>query len=77
MSRDPVLTEFGQRLRRAREKAGLNQTQVGAAAGEIAQSVISEYENGERNPTLLTIYRLARAIGVTPGELVDDLESDE
>ncbi|WP_146522253.1 helix-turn-helix domain-containing protein [Stieleria varia] len=34
---------------------------------------MSEYENGERNPALLTIYRLANAIGVTPAELVDDL----
>lgn len=74
MPREPILIEFGRRLRQARQDAGLSQSDLGAAAGEIAQPVISEYENGERNPTLLTIHRLAAAIGVMPAELVDDLE---
>ena len=76
MSRDPILTEFGRRLRQARQRAGMNQTELGAAAGEISQPVISEYESGDRNPTLLTIHRLAGAVGVIPSELVDDLEEE-
>ena len=72
MERDPILVDFGRRLKKARKKAGLSQESLGSNAGEIAQPVISEYESGDRNPTLLTIHRLAGAIGVTAGELVDD-----
>lgn len=76
MSRHPILVEFGRRLRSARTKAGLSQGDLGAAAGEIAQSVVSEYECGDRNPTLLTIHRLASAANVTPADLVDDLDHE-
>lgn len=72
MKKNRILVDFGHRLRQARKKAGMSQGSLGAVAGEIAQPVISEYESGDRNPTLLTIHRLAGAVGVTAGELVDD-----
>lgn len=77
MAKNPILTEFGVRLRKARKRAGMSQGLLGATAGEIAQSVISEYETGDRNPTLLMLHRLAGALGVTAGELVEDPVEDE
>ena len=52
----------GQLLRRARASAHLSQTEV-ARRAHIAQSVISAYESGRREPSLSTLERLLRATG--------------
>jgi uncharacterized protein len=49
-------------LRRARVRAGLSQTELAARAG-VAQSVISAYEAGRRQPALNTLARLIEAAG--------------
>ncbi|MDP9397101.1 MAG: helix-turn-helix transcriptional regulator, partial [Actinomycetota bacterium] len=41
-------------LREARERAGLSQLELGRRAG-VAQSVISAYESGRRQPALPTL----------------------
>lgn len=52
----------GDLLRLARVKAGLTQAALAARAG-VAQAAISAYENGHRQPTLPTLYRLLIAAG--------------
>ena len=52
----------GDLIRLARAKAGLTQDEVGARAG-VAQSLISAYENGRRQPTVPTLLRLLEAAG--------------
>jgi predicted nucleotidyltransferase/DNA-binding XRE family transcriptional regulator len=49
-------------LRRARLRAGLSQAELAARAG-VAQSVISAYEAGRRQPALSTLARLIEAAG--------------
>jgi uncharacterized protein len=49
-------------LRRARSRAGMSQTELAARAG-VAQSVISAYESGRRQPALTTLARLIEAAG--------------
>ncbi len=49
-------------LRRARLRAGLSQTELADRAG-VAQSVISAYEAGRRQPALTTLARLIEAAG--------------
>jgi len=49
-------------LRRARVRAGLSQAELAARAG-VAQSVISAYEAGRRQPALPTLARLIEAAG--------------
>jgi hypothetical protein len=49
-------------LREARTHARLSQTELAARAG-IAQSVISAYESGKREPSLRTLERLVAATG--------------
>jgi transcriptional regulator with XRE-family HTH domain len=53
---------FGDNLRRAPEKAKLNQTVVAARAG-IRQHYVSEVENGRHNVTVGTMVKLAGAVG--------------
>jgi transcriptional regulator with XRE-family HTH domain len=48
---------------RARLAARLTQRQLAATAG-VAQYEISHIENGSANPTLTTLARLSRALGV-------------
>jgi transcriptional regulator with XRE-family HTH domain len=52
----------GDLLRLARVKAGLTQGELGERAG-VAQSLISAYENGRRQPTIPTLMRLLEAAG--------------
>jgi predicted nucleotidyltransferase/DNA-binding XRE family transcriptional regulator len=60
-------------LKRARVSADLSQTEVARRAG-VAQSVISAYESGRREPSVPTLERLVRATG---HRLVLDLESTD
>lgn len=54
--------EFRRRLRRAREAAGLTQTQVARALG-LSQSFVSKCESGERRVDVLELARLAALYG--------------
>jgi hypothetical protein len=49
-------------LREARTRARLSQTDLARRAG-VAQSVISAYESGKRDPSLSTLMRLVAATG--------------
>ena len=55
-------TETGDLLIEARSRAGLHQSEMAARAG-VAQSMISAYETGAREPTLPTLRRLLSAAG--------------
>lgn len=61
----------GEVLREARKRARLSQTDVARRSG-IAQSVISAYESGRREPGLQT---LARLVAATGHELALDLRA--
>jgi len=52
----------GELLRAARAAAGLSQNDVARRAG-VAQSVISAYEAGQRQPSLVTLEKLIQATG--------------
>jgi predicted nucleotidyltransferase/DNA-binding XRE family transcriptional regulator len=52
----------GKLLKRARLGANLSQSEVARRAG-VAQSVISAYESGRREPSVSTLDRLVRATG--------------
>ena len=56
-------------VRRARQVRGLTQEELAERSG-FSQQYISELENGRRNPTIVSIYELAQALGVTHEELV-------
>lgn len=59
----------GRNVRRLRVKKGLTQEQFAERSG-FSQQYISSLENGRRNPTVVTLYELAEALGATPVELL-------
>lgn len=60
----------GRNVRRIRQAEGLTQEQFAEASG-FSQQYISGLENGTRNPTVVTLYEIARALGVTPIDLLN------
>jgi transcriptional regulator with XRE-family HTH domain len=56
-----------ERLRRAQD---LTQEQLAERSG-FSQQYISGLENGRRNPTIVTLYEIATALGSTPIELLN------
>ncbi len=59
----------GQNVRRIRQKKGLTQEQFADVSG-FSQQYISSLEKGHRNPTIITLYELAVALGVSHVDLV-------
>ncbi|MDZ5454711.1 helix-turn-helix transcriptional regulator [Labrys sp. ZIDIC5] len=54
---------------RLRQERNLTQEEVEARSG-FSQQYLSKLERGKRNPTLITLYELAQALGVSHVELV-------
>jgi transcriptional regulator with XRE-family HTH domain len=59
----------GRNVQRIRKKKGLTQEQLAEISG-FSQQYISGLEQGRRNPTVVTLYELASALGVSHLELV-------
>ena len=60
---------FGQNVRRIRRVRGLTQEEFAEISG-FSQQYISGVEQGRRNPTVVTVYELAIALGVTHLDLL-------
>ncbi len=65
---------FGAVLRELRRARGLSQERLALEAG-YDRSYVGELERGEKSPSLRTIFRLARAIGVSPSALLAAVEA--
>ena len=61
---------LGANLRTARKQIGLSQEQVAERSGVHATEV-SRIEAGKRDPRVSTVERLARAVKVKPGQLLE------
>ena len=62
--------QFGLNVKALRQAKGLSQEAFGFNA-DIHRTYISDIERGFRNPSLLVIEKIAKHLGVTPGELLD------
>lgn len=60
----------GENVRRYRQAAGLSQEDLAAGMG-VEQGYISRLEVGSRNPTIVTIWHAAVALGVKPSALFE------
>lgn len=65
----------GRNFSRIRRAKGLTQEQVEERSG-FSQQYISDLEHGRRNPTVVSLYELAKALGVTHVDLVTPDEED-
>lgn len=68
----PLAVAFGARLRSVRTEKSWTQEFLAQKAG-LHPTYISNCERGYSSPTLETLLRLADALEVRPGVLVDDL----
>lgn len=59
----------GTNFARLRKERGLTQEQVADRSG-FSQQYLSDLERGRRNPTVITLYELAQALGVSHVDLV-------
>ncbi|WP_404926430.1 helix-turn-helix transcriptional regulator [Mesorhizobium sp. ORM16] len=60
---------IGRNVQRIRQRKRLTQEQLADISG-FSQQYISGLEKGRRNPTIITIYELALALGVSHVDLV-------
>jgi transcriptional regulator with XRE-family HTH domain len=63
----------GRNVRKIRVEKGLGQEALAAASG-FSQQYLSDLERGLRNPTIITIYEIATALGVSHLELLRPME---
>jgi transcriptional regulator with XRE-family HTH domain len=61
--------KLGKNLKRIRMEKGISQGEIGRIL-ETDKGFISNIENGKTNPTLATIAKLAKAVGVSVDELL-------
>ncbi len=70
-----IYVQLGRRVCYLRGKAGLTQLDLSLEAG-LAKSYVSEIEAGKRNPSLSSLSKMAKGLGVSLEELlrgIDDI----
>ena len=65
----------GKVFQRLRERRGLSQEVVSGLA-DIGRTHSSAIERGERRPTLDTLFKLASALGMSPSDIVREIERE-
>ncbi len=70
-----VCLPFGQRLAKAREKAGITQQTLGDIVG-ASKGAIARWEAGTREPGMAYLAKLSEALGVTTDYLLGLSDSD-
>jgi transcriptional regulator with XRE-family HTH domain len=76
MNRRAMPKKLGKKLRQIREELGMSQRQIVEAlnytATPLRSSQISQYENGQREPTMMLVLAYARLARVSTDVLIDD-----
>ncbi|MDY6804769.1 MAG: helix-turn-helix transcriptional regulator [Cyanobacteriota bacterium] len=73
MAENVELKKFGDRVRQLRKAKGISQEKL-AELADMHRNYIGGIERGERNLGLINIVGLARALGVSPSQLLEDIE---
>ncbi|GEC16331.1 helix-turn-helix domain-containing protein [Nitrobacter winogradskyi] len=66
----------GLNFARLRKDKGFTQERFAETSG-FTQQYVSDMERGRRNPTVVTLFHLASALGVTPADLVAEVDPSE
>jgi transcriptional regulator with XRE-family HTH domain len=78
MAEETLARRFGELVRRLRQERGYSQEEFSFRVG-LHQTYVSSVERGERNVTIQTADRIAKALGTKLSDLFGELEreSDE
>ncbi|MBM4102570.1 MAG: helix-turn-helix transcriptional regulator [Planctomycetes bacterium] len=66
---DNICARMGQAIRKIREKKGLSQEKL-ADMADLHRTYIGQVERGEKNLTLRSLERIAKALGVNIKDLL-------
>lgn len=69
-SRDPALVALGSAIRRMREARSISQERL-ALIAEVDRSYVGRVERGDNAVAVLTLIRLADAMGISASTLMD------
>ena len=76
MKRRAMPKKLGKKMRQIREGLGMSQRQIVDAlnykATPLRASQISQYEQGQREPTMMLVLAYARLAGISTDVLIDD-----
>ena len=72
---NPILTQFGNRLRNLRRARGVSQEKLAELAG-LHRTYVGDVERGERNISLVNLATLAQALQVSLSVLLEDIHSE-
>lgn len=67
--RDPVLSSFGRSVARHRRAKELSQEAL-AEKADLDRTYLSDIERGVRNPGIRNVVLIAKALGVSPSDLL-------
>lgn len=69
--KNPLLLDFAKKIRNRRHELGLTQEEL-AEKADLHVNYIGGIERASRNPTLETIVRIAKALKVSPKNLIPE-----
>jgi transcriptional regulator with XRE-family HTH domain len=61
---EAILQQLGRRMRALRERAGISQEKLGLLSG-LHRTYVGAIERGERNPSVLSLQKIAEALHVS------------
>ena len=70
---DDTIRAFGQVVRQLRKERNMSQQEL-AFESDIDRTFVSLLENGHKQPSLLTIFRLSAALQVAASEIIRQVE---
>lgn len=65
---------FGQVIKQLRTERGFSQEKISFESG-LDRSFISQLECGVKQPSLVTIFQLARALQISPARIIESVET--
>lgn len=73
---DPEILRVCKRIQRERKSASITQAELAKRSG-ISLDAVHRIEAGQRSPNLSTLFSIARSLGVSPAQLLDESESPQ
>lgn len=76
MNEDKVKKQFGNALRKVRQEKKLSQEAL-AEISSLHRTYISEVERGDRNISLINIFKLCNSLNIETSDLFKIIEGEE